>query len=161
MYTQHSLSSSHTQPLKHPVFQCVCTCKHKPPEQKQSEVIKTVSLAASSQFLFEVTGSKGRRPCVPHAFLPPFPPPSVPPPLCLSVTLPDARWVGLPCTTGHRATEIPQHAKHLGYVLCVSGCLGVSTRQPFKRKGMWQWHLHTSLKLLSDHVAPLYIGKTD
>lgn len=52
------------------------------------------------------------------------------PTLRLSVTLPDAGvWGGggPSCTAGHWATEIPQHAKHLAYVLCVRVC--VTTRE--------------------------------
>lgn len=41
------------------------------------------------------------------------------PPLCLSVTLPDAKGVGLSRIAGHRATEVPERAKHLGYALCM------------------------------------------
>lgn len=49
---------------------CVCTYKHAPPLlQTQSQVIKVVSHAAPSQFLFEVTSNKRRCPSVPHALL--------------------------------------------------------------------------------------------
>lgn len=51
---------------------CVCTCKHSAPQQKQSKVIKTVSLAAPLQLLFEVTGGERRCPSVPHACLPAY-----------------------------------------------------------------------------------------
>lgn len=66
---------SHTLILKTPhVCPCVCTCKHLPLQRKQSKVIKKVSLAAPSQFLFEVACSEMRCPSLSHAH-PNFPHP--------------------------------------------------------------------------------------
>ena len=57
VYTPHSPCLVHTHALTHThtessVFLCVCTCKHSPLQQKQSGVIRTVSLTAPLWFLF-------------------------------------------------------------------------------------------------------------
>lgn len=138
MYTVLSLSFLHTHSHSKRHMR-VCACKHLPPQQKQSGVIKTVSLAAPSQFLFEVAGSERRCPSVPHAFLP-SPPPPPPPPLCLSVTLPDARegegggGFHALLGTGPRKSHSMQNTSVMFCVcMCewVGGCLGVSRRQQF------------------------------
>ena len=115
IYTKHSLF------LLHPHTLCVCTCKHWPPQQEQSKVIK--SLAAPSQFLWEVTGNERWCPNVPLSPPPPPPPPpSLSLPVSLSVTSTDARGGGAPMRCWAHCHGYPTACKHL---VCVCVCVCV------------------------------------
>lgn len=120
-------SRAHTQNTPC-VCPCVCTCKHLPLQQKHRRVIKTPSLAVS---FLSLHGARWGVPvCCVLAPAPqhpthtqPWPPPPPLPPLRSSVALPDAKWVGLPHTAGHRATGIPlkkkTKTKKHSFMVCV------------------------------------------
>lgn len=80
VYTQHTLSLLYTHTYtgsKKNASLCVCTCKHTPPEQKQSKVIKTCLSLRYHSFFLRSQGVRGKHPCAPYT-------PSCPPPCPVS-----------------------------------------------------------------------------